>query len=231
MHFPFGIAVLLGALLAGCSKQVNWTEEVTMNDGTKQVVTRSVKLERFHGPLSESMNFVPANYSVSAFNKQSGDFVVWRGAFAIRPIALEFVGKDSYLILLPERTDTDLREYGCPRLPYIFLRYQRNYYGWMQIDPATAPEAIRQINLIDYDPYYIKDEDRIGMSKGLKMPLSSKPQTNFKQQPIPRHLEEWRYEYKNEYTSSWCVPGALFSAPLDLRNAAEKRWRKQNRHS
>jgi len=94
------------------------------------------------------------------------------------PVLLDIVNGVPYLIVNGFTSKETEAIYGCPELPYFYLRYESGFFGkWVPIPVEKAPDVLRISNL-------------------------SQPSRNdgwFFQRVIPRSYEEWNYSYKNNH--------------------------------
>ncbi len=191
-----GALAMLAFALLGCGDlrdrlgyRADWTELVVTSQGVNIEVKRTL---RYDPPRSNS----PAANSLTFTHPDSGMQITWNGIHrGEHPVALDTTANASYLVVLV--SGLSLIHWECPKVPYLAYRQELGSNDWKRIEIGEFPNSSPVANLIE-DPsrngifgYFLPDEiqraNRRGQRKG-----------DYFQSSIPRSIEEWAYEYKNE---------------------------------
>lgn len=163
---------------AFCTKTTEADFNVTLIDGRDIMVNRKVcSTFQFLGGDSGSpviMKSWPDQYRIKFRHPDTQEKIEWEGKQYFNPLLLAFVKGVPYLVV-GGRPDKDTSSiYGCPELPFIFLKYEKTgFWGkWIPIPVEQAPAELKYVNL---------------------------PGDERAQAIIPRSYDEWNYEYKNSY--------------------------------
>lgn len=122
-------------------------------------------------------------YSLRFVNPDSKQRISWDGKRGFTPVLLDIVDRVPYLVLLGRPTKETEDIYGCPELPYVYLKFETKnesgFYGrWIPISSEKAPDILQTAN------------------------LRSQPANTgegYFQKKIPKSYSEWNYAYKNSY--------------------------------
>jgi hypothetical protein len=162
-------------------------EDVALHDGRRIKVERTVQwktefhiLDPFFGlpirPRFETSG--PDTFSIKFKHPDTQKMITWQGVQYYTPVLLDIVSGVPYLVVngFPSKETESI--YGCPELPYIYLKYESGFFGkWVPIPVEKAPEVLRESNLSQ----------------------ASRNDGGFFQRVIPRTYEEWNYMYKNNH--------------------------------
>jgi len=163
---------------AFCTKTYEADFNVTLIDGRDIMVSRKVCWTfQFLGGDSGSPVFMkswPDQYRIKFRHPDTQEKIEWEGKQYFNPLLLAFVKGVPYLVVggRPDKDESSI--YGCPELPFIFLKYEKTgFWGkWIPIPVEQAPAELKYVNL--------PGDERV-------------------QAIIPRSYDEWNYEYKNSY--------------------------------
>lgn len=189
---------------AFCTKTYEADFNVTLNDSRIIKVTRKVCWTfQFLGGDSGSPVFMeswPDKYWIKFKHPDTHEKIEWEGGQYFDPLLLDFVKGVPYLVV-GGRPDKDTSSiYGCPELPFIFLKYEKTglWGKWIPIPVEQAPTELKYVNL--------PGNERI---QGI----------------IPRSYDEWDYAYKNNYLNERrqndCRPPRTQLPPVILPAATE----------
>ena len=190
------------------------TEDISLHDGRHIKVERIVQwttefkiLDPFFGmpimPRFEKSG--PDTFSIKFKHPDTQETITWQGEQHYRPVLLDIVGGVPYLVVNGQISKKTESIYGCPELPYFYLKYESGFFGkWVPVPVEKAPDVLRISNL----------------------PQGSRNDGGFFQKKIPRTYEDWNYQYKNEHRNErkvWdCrpplqpLPDVLLPKPLDV---------------
>lgn len=187
-----------------------WTEEALLNDG------RTIKVEREVFETGRDFCFLClAERRYSSFNRHSLRFISpetrssieWAGEDGFIPVLLDFVGGVPYLVVQGRPTQESAKRYGCPELPFIYLRYESG--SWRPIPIDGVPNTIRTANLSSN----VHDINADNLTHQQVLTNIANYQTRsggYFQARIPRTYAEWEYsgidEAKNTRRSGDCRP-------------------------
>ncbi len=169
----------------------------------------------------------PDKYWFKFKNPDTQEIIKWQGEQYYNPIMLDIVDKTAYLVVLGQPNNDTEKIYGCPDMPYIFLKYENS--KWKPIPVEQFPIILKNANLSPKfpdnfpqysDPYSAQNyriidgkwrslrdltQDQVHNSIGYSDNGSS-----FFQTKIPRSYDDWQYGgkvgYKNERRSGDCRP-------------------------
>lgn len=136
-------------------------------------------------------------------NPKTREIISWQSEPNYTPLILDFYEDVPYLVIHGAVSKDTQAVYGCPELPYFFLKYGSGYSGgWRPISVENAPEFLRQANL----------------------PIPSRYDGDSIQTTIPRSYDEWNYKYKKNHRDErnvWdCRPPRTPPRPVDLPEAS-----------
>lgn len=220
-------AVFLLLLWTACSSAMgfstrteNWSEDVVLHDGRLIKVEREVDYTfQFVSGDEASMTFFaswPDRFSLKFKHPDTQKIIKWQGEQYFNPVLLDLVDGIPYLVVMGRPSKDIENIYGCPELPFIYLRYESGLFGkWLPTPVEVAPETLRKANLSPQYPDFRKlpvdQENMFAKKRGrprrdmstedvqkLIEKVAKSPQQRFKRE-IPRNYEEWRYSYKDNY--------------------------------
>lgn len=131
--------------------------------------------------------------------------VTWSGERYVNPILLDFVDGVPYLVVLSRAIYSRATQYGCPEVPYAFLRYDVAGRRWLPIPRSDAPEVLKTANLsMEYRSYWDgrrqvrqSKEDIAGTNRVLEASSS-----RFYSATIPGSLSAWSYREKERFANT-----------------------------
>ena len=162
--------------------------EVTLQDGRKiETEINSYQTTEFHLldpffglPIAPRIEKTSADkYSLKFVHPDSKQKITWEGRRGFTPILLDIIDGTPYLVILGRPTKETEEIYGCPELPYVYLKYDFGFFGkWIPVSSEKTPGILRTAN------------------------LRSQPANTgegYFQKKIPKSYNEWNYSYKNSY--------------------------------
>ena len=183
----FFLCTVCTAAMGFTSRTESQIEDVALHDGRQIKVERTVQwktefhiLDPFFGlpfmPRFETSG--PDTFSLKFKHPDTQETITWQGVQYYTPVLLDIVSGVPYLVVNGFTSKETEAIYGCPELPYFYLKYESGFFGkWVAIPVEEAPDVLRIANL----------------------PKGSGNDGGFFQQVIPRTYEEWNYIYKNEH--------------------------------
>jgi hypothetical protein len=169
------------------SRSESKSEDVVLQDARHIEVERTVQwtteikiLDPFFGlpfmPRFEKGG--PDTFRLKFKHPDTQETITWQGKRYYTPILLDIVSGVPYLVVNGQISKETEAIYGCPELPYFYLRYESGLFGkWVPVPVEKAPETLRMANL----------------------PKRSGNDDGFFQKVIPRSYEEWNYMDKNQH--------------------------------
>lgn len=219
------------------SRTEHWSEDVALHDGRlirveREVdwTTRIVLTDSFFGlpTLPHVSRSWPDKFWLKFKHPDTHEMIKWQGEQYFNPVLLDIVDGVPYLVVYGRPDTSTEKIYGCPELPYIFLKYEKEVGGkWTPIPVEQAPSVLRDANLSpDYPdfPEYMDqhDETMHQMKEGRSSRDLTRDQVlmNIKaeerssggqiQAKIPRDYDDWHTNFKNsernERKSGDCRP-------------------------
>jgi hypothetical protein len=206
-----------------------WSEDVLMHD------SRVIKLEREVGYtfqfISDGGGYPrffdswPDKYWLKFKNPDTQEIIKWQGEQYYDPIMLDIVDKTAYLVVLGQPNKDTAKIYGCPDMPYIFLKYENS--KWKPIPVEQFPVSLHNANLSpdfpdgfpkNSNPNSVENNRIIDGNWRSYRDLTQDEVHNsigyadnglsYFQAKIPRSYDDWQYGgkvgYKNERRSSDC---------------------------
>lgn len=203
------------------TKTEGWSEDAVLQDGRMIKVEREVSYT-YQLVAGDSGSMVtnaswPDKFWIKFKSPETQETITWQGKQNYRPVLLDIVDGAAWLVVFG-RVEKGLEtEYGCPELPYIYLKYESGFVGgWRPIPVESAPKVLRKANLSPHYPgfqernaeadqfkawYYRDGRDVRDLSPTeVQSEISSvhKSSGGQFQGEIPRTYEEWNYAYKND---------------------------------
>jgi hypothetical protein len=206
------VIVTLCALQACTQSAAKWTDEVLLHDGRTIEVARDA---HFHyvGDNGLLWTQVPDQYGFTAKNPDTGKSLRWLGSRGFSAAVLDFWERTPYLVILSMYSYADLRQYGCPEIPYVFLRYDEAAGKWRQIAANDFPPALLRANLrLDY-----REDTRIRFShKEIEIDNRGSGSSGHFTVLIPTDFASWPSRYKNGYRVEHYSDGCRHTVPSNL---------------
>jgi hypothetical protein len=201
-------------LLTGCMSYDYWNEEILLHDGSRLKVVRTVKEHLGNGELSEAFRKRPDQYGISFREPKTGKKIEWEGERHIRPLMVEISGGEIYLAAVADNTYSNLVEYGCPELPYVYLRFNGKG-GWGIMSGSSIPPKILLGNISpEYAPHVATKGGLIAADviphlwNGIVFSTGG-----FIQRELPVTWEQWKYPGKNSYKYRPRRYGCTYNVP------------------
>ncbi len=149
--------------------------------------------------------------------------IAWKGERGFSPVLLDIVEGVPFLVVYGRPDKKTAEIYGCPELPYVYLRYVAN--GWKPVSVENAPKELINANLSTYDVRN-KNGRRLSQADVRRDVISFEQQSyGLVQEKIPRDYGEWKSIYKNSYRnerqSDDCRPPRILPPPAPLPPASE----------
>lgn len=138
---------------AFCTRTDSWTEDALLHDGRVIKVNREVcsTFQFIAGDGGSPKLFAswPDKHWIKFEHPDTREIIKWQGEQYFNPVLLGFIEGIPYLVVSGRPDKKTEEEYGCPELPYIFLKYdQKGWLGkWVPIPATQAPAALRDANL------------------------------------------------------------------------------------
>lgn len=194
--------------MAITTETVTWHDDAVLHDGRKIRVERTVKwTKEFH--ISDPFFGLPLyprivdnGYDIFGLAFEHPDThktISWQGERWFMPVLLDIVEGVPYLVILGRSTKETTKVYGCPELPYIYLKYEAGFFGkWIPVPMEKAPAVLRKANLS-------KDQEGLSYNYRLRSPSDIQKNlaefeertNNYFQRNIPRNYDEWHVSNKN----------------------------------
>jgi len=179
-----------------------WKEDALLHDGRIIKVNREVDytFQLFYGDGGSPGMFGwwPDKFWLGFKHPDTQKTIKWQGEQYFSPVLLDIVDGVPYLVVHGRPDKNTEKIYGCPELPYIFLKYEEGFVGkWIPIPIEKAPSDLQDANLSpSYDsPYGDLSRDQVIMNIR-KVEISSGGNYQAK---IPRSYDDWYSIYKGSY--------------------------------
>ncbi len=169
-----------------------------LHDGNTLEVTRRETLSFGDGPLSDAFQRQPHFHQLEAVIPGTRSELRWKGPYEMLPVMLDFVEGVPYLVIMQNSTFSDMKSYGCPAIPFVFLRYERAESRWHQIQPESMPAGLTRANLSGSDNTLGQQRDHwqgvaeIADANALMERMSN----GFFATTIPRDFASWKFANK-----------------------------------
>ncbi len=208
--FFLSILCILAALASTLKADQSWTDQVLLHDGRVVESIRSVAFHFGGGELSNALTKSPDEYALKIKNPDTDELIKWQSPRGFNQVAVDFWEGTPYGVILQRSISGDLKQYGCPKIPYVFFRYDRQNGVWKQISTADFPVQLLRVNLsVSYDGTYMKN----GRTQSVK-DIDSRNQIRSRiNREIPTSFESWDYEYKNPWRVGHYQDGCRETVP------------------
>jgi hypothetical protein len=138
-----------------------WDDEVLLHDGRAVEVHRKVAFHYSSSAIESIFTAIPDQYFLEFKHPDTGESINWYGAQDIYPIMLDFVDGTPYLVIYSELVFSNVKLYGCPDIPYVFLKYDEKTSQWIPLKHDQAPKFLRQPNLsFGYNYFHMENGKR-----------------------------------------------------------------------
>jgi hypothetical protein len=169
-------------------KGIHWVEAASLHDG------RTINVHRTY----TQNNY----YSLNASHPDTGKKIAWNGINGFNPVLLEFLNGIPYLVILQNDIRANLKQYGCPEIPYVFFRYEQSNDTWKQIASSAYPSTLIRANLTAFfDGGYISEGTVFIQSDidSRNAEDESVGTSGYFSISIPTDFESWKAKHKNQY--------------------------------
>jgi hypothetical protein len=226
-----------------------WKEDALLHDGRIIKVDREVSwtFQLFYGDGGSPGMFGswPDKFRLKFIHPDTQETIKWQGEQYFNPVLLDIVDGVPFLVVRGRPNKDTEKIYGCPELPYIYLRYEKNglWGKWVPVPVEQAPNVLQDANLSpDYpdfprktDPFFEKKHrDEYGRaSRDLsrdevlrKIRYRERQSGGYFQAKIPTTYDTWYRNsdsYKNERYAKDCRPPPLRPASSPIFEASKQR--------
>jgi hypothetical protein len=198
-----------------CTADKHWSEEALLSGGRVIEVKRSVAFHFGHGEPSQAWSKWPDQYKIETKNPNTGRAVTWSGEQYFNPLALDFIAGDAYLVAYASDIYANLKQYGCPEIPYVFFWKAEAALGWTQIHPRDFPVKFLHANLsMGDDGYSTPSRGRLSKDAVDQINHSSEVSSSgYVSREIPTTFWAWKSMHKNSYRVNHQVDGCRHTVP------------------
>lgn len=195
------LLMILFIPIIACARTEQWDDEALLHDGRTVEVHRKVAFHYGGGELSQAFTTWPDEYSLKVKHPDTGKTIKWSGERHVNPIMLDFVDGIPYLVVMSDKVFSNVKLYGCPEIPYAFLKYDQEASQWVPVPRNLAPKVLRMANLSpDYDGCYMMNGKRQTKEFIAGQYRDNKGSTNGSiTADIPENYDNWDYHFKNSY--------------------------------
>lgn len=183
----------------------SWDEEVLLHDGRLIIINREVghTLQVFSGDGGSPgfMKSWPDKFWLKFKNPDTHETIKWQGEQYFNPVLLDIIDSVPYLVVRGRPDKETEKIYGCPELPFIYLKYETGLFGkWVPIPVENAPKILQNMNLSPRYPTHFAN-DSIHNYETRKSVLEN---IGFNGQrwtsgEIPTSYDDWDDPYKESY--------------------------------
>lgn len=179
----------------------SWMDMARSHTGQEIEVQRVVSYHFGRGELSYALQRWPNKFSLKFTNPANGKRVSWEGEQYVHPVLLDIVNGTPWLVINSNLFNSELKGYGCPEIPYVFLRYDQG--RWIPVAPSGAPSELRDANIsYAYEPYLMLGGRTLGAEKiGSILGSMENSTGGHFNKTIPRSLEQWQYKHKTAHVT------------------------------
>jgi hypothetical protein len=187
-------------------------EDVLLHDGRHIKVARTeykvnefkIRDPFFGLPVMPRNERIGTEFRLMFVHPDTGATITWQGKPNYTPVLLDIVDGVPYLVLNGPISKETESNYGCPELPYFYLKYESGIFGkWVPVPVDKAPGVLRESNLSQ----------------------ARRNDGGYFQKTIPRTYSEWNYQYKNQHLNErkvWdCRPPRILPPEVVLPAATE----------
>lgn len=173
---------------------LDWTEDALLHDGRKL----QVRMQGNSAPPSFYLTNQKSRLSQFRLVFEHPDThqtIVWQGARYFDPLLIDFVDGVPYLVVYGRPTRDTVAQYGCPELPYVYLRHGAG--GWQSIPADTAPPALALANLSTHDVTASAMGRHFSAAEvANRLEHQVRESLGLVQKKIPRTLADWNTDQK-----------------------------------
>lgn len=160
------VLLTLSSTASGFSVRTeSWSEDALLHDGRIIKVSREVgyTFQLFYGGGGSPGMFGswPDRFWLKFKHPDTHETIKWQGEQYFDPVLLEIVDEVPYLVIHGRPDKSTEKIYGCPELPYIFLKYEKGFMGkWTPITAEQAPDVLQDANLSPDYPDFPRQMDQ-----------------------------------------------------------------------
>ena len=173
---------------------VNWTEDAVLHDGRTlalRVQGHNASPSFYNAYQNSTLN----QFTLTFAHPDTQETIVWQGAPYFSPVLIDVLGGVPYLVLYGRPTHDTAGQYGCPELPYIYLRYAAS--AWQAVPVDQAPAELVQANLsIHGMPTNAAGRHFSRDDIAQNIQASERQSSGLLQAKIPRTVAEWKTDQK-----------------------------------
>lgn len=206
LHWRKALLLLLctacTSAMAFSTRTERWSEDALLSDGRVVKVEREVSytFQFISGDAASMQLFAswPDKFWIRFKHPETHKTITWQGEQYYSPVLLDFVNGVPYLVVYGGGSKKTKAIYGCPELPYTYLKYQPGFMGkWTPVSVERAPAVLRKANLSPSYPAYRQNMSPNDIQRN--MSDAEHNSSGFFQRVIPRTYEEWNYLFKNDH--------------------------------
>jgi len=218
---------------AFCTRTSSWTEDVLLHDGRLIKISREVcsTFQLFYGDGGSPGMFGswPDKHWLKFEHPDTHETIKWQGEQYFDPALLDFVDGVPYLVVFGRPDKNTEKIYGCPELPYIYLKYEKKglWGKWISVPVEQAPVVLRDANLSQDDVSV--DDDKHASLHAVQWNIEKVEGSSGGefQAKIPRSYEDW-YSVNNnlnrkERHRNDCRPPLVRPSPSPKFEAARQK--------
>jgi hypothetical protein len=200
-----------------CTRSEKWVDEALLHDGRTVEVHRKVAYHYGGGELSQMVKAGPDQYSIEVRHPDTSKTIKWSGERHVYPVLIDFVEGVPYLVVMPEEPFSNVKLYGCPEIPYVFLKYEQKTSKWIPVPRNLAPKVLQKANLSQRFEYYaMKDTRQTKESIKGRHDMFEHTTAGFFNEVIPQNYETWNYEYKLDFKNKRFKNDCRPTLPLEV---------------
>jgi hypothetical protein len=195
-----GIILLAIPLRAFALDVVNWTEDALLHDGRIiKVALRATNTIDVVSPWPLVLRFESSGFDRFGIAFRHPDTqvqITWQGERRFSPLLVDVLGGIPYLVVFGRPDKSTASIYGCPELPYIYLKFVSN--NWIPIPVEDAPHMLAKANLhtnpigIETDGRHFTTDDIARETQHAQLASNGQRQV-----AIPRGYDDWHTKYKD----------------------------------
>lgn len=226
------LLILSSKASAFCTQTDSWTEDALLLDGRVIKVNREVcsTFQFIAGDGGSPRLFAswPDKHWIKFEHPDTHEIIKWQGEQYFNPVLLGLIEGIPYLVVSGRPDKKTEEKYGCPELPYFFLKYdQKGWLGnWVPIPATQAPAALRDANLSLREVSLDSDRHASLSAVYSNLKYAEGASGGRFQAKIPRNYDEWygtSEEYRYERRANDCRPTPVRPLPSPKFEIARQR--------
>lgn len=234
------LLLLLTLSATASARTESWSEDALLHDGRIIKVSREVDYTLQFG-RDTFLKSWPDKFQLKFKHPDTQETIEWQGEQYFEPVLLDIVDGVPYLVVHGRPGKSTEKIYGCPELPYIFLKYKKGFFGkWTPITVEQFPVVLQDANLSPRYPDFPQHMDQ--HDETMHQIIEGRPSRDLSrdevlwnirevegssgggfQAKIPRGYDSWYSTYKNSYRNERkindCRPPRTQLPPLILPTA------------